>query len=188
VRGGPFAGAELPGGVDHHVDTERAPGDEGWIRLLQRPHRVVVHSKEIGGDLDAAMPQPVGRVVMQQVRDGLNGRQVVDCHDLECWLVAVDDAAQDVPADPAHPIDAHPRIRMICSDLWLTGQQPMVGALAPRTHGPGASTARAERPLVNPDLRDRGRAGLATDLGPELRAIGPWTGSPTPPDGRPRGA
>ncbi len=83
VLGGGGALGEAPGGLDHDVGAELAPGELGGVGLGGHAQALAVDHEGILFDLDAARVDAVHGVVTEQVAQGLGVGEVVDRHELD---------------------------------------------------------------------------------------------------------
>ena len=106
----PFAVGEEPGRLEHDVDAELAPRKRGRVALGQHLDLDVAGADRAVADLDLLAERPERRVVVQQMRHGLRVAEVVRRDDLEV-AAALQMRTEEVAADPAESVDAHPNLR-----------------------------------------------------------------------------
>jgi hypothetical protein len=102
---GLLALGEEAGALEDQVDTVGGVGELG-----RAPHRgdldlLAVHHDALLGGLHLEREDPVDRVVLEQVGEGLRVGEVVDRDDLEVLLASRDGCAEDAPADTTETID-----------------------------------------------------------------------------------
>ena len=106
----PFAVGEEPGRLEHDVDAQLAPWKRGRVALGQHLDVDVAGADRAVTDLDLLPERPERRVVAQQMRHGLRVAEVVRRDDLEV-AAALQMRTEEVAADPAESVDAHPYLR-----------------------------------------------------------------------------
>jgi hypothetical protein len=104
VLGGVRALGEEAGRLDHDVDAEVAPRQLRRIALRERLDLAAVDDQRVPGRLDGGREAPVDGVVLEQVRERLVVRDVVDGDDLDVGAGLVR-RAEDIAADAAEAVD-----------------------------------------------------------------------------------
>src|SRR5215204_5300635 len=69
--------------LDHDVRADVAPGYLGRVPLSEGLDLMVAHVKDVAVEGYVLGPDPVGRVVLEQVSQAIEGHQIVGRHDLE---------------------------------------------------------------------------------------------------------
>src|SRR4029450_186989 len=107
---GPIAVGEEPRRLERDVDAEVAPRKRARVALGQHLDLDVAGADRAVADLDLLPERPERRVVAQKMRHGLRVAEVVRRDDLEV-AAALQMRAEEVAADSAEPVDAHPYLR-----------------------------------------------------------------------------
>jgi hypothetical protein len=98
---------EPAGGLYDHLGAEVAPREGGGVALGEHAETLAINDQVAVLDADLAREDPVHGVVLEQVRQGLGVGEVVDADDVVAVVEpALEDGAEDEPADPAEPVDA----------------------------------------------------------------------------------
>ena len=110
-----LARSEEPGGLDDDVDAELVPGQRLRIALAEHAERRAVDADRVAVDLDSR-EAAVRRVVVEQVREDVRRREVVDRDDVEL-APALEVRANEVAPDPAEAVDpdlqCHPQASLV---------------------------------------------------------------------------
>ena len=103
---GPLVVQEQTGGFEHHVGTDIAPTQGGWIALGGDTDAAAIHHQGTVIDGHLSGEAAVGGVVAKHISDVIDIDQVVDAHHFDVIATAGD--AEDQTADASEPIDANP--------------------------------------------------------------------------------
>jgi hypothetical protein len=98
---------EQPGRLDDHVYVHVLPGQRRGIPLRQHPEGLVVDRDLAFRRCNLVVEDAVRRVVAEEMREDVRGREVVDRDDLEP-RVAVKVGAVKVTSDPPEAVDPDP--------------------------------------------------------------------------------
>ena len=139
VGGGRPPGGEQPGRLDDHVDPERSHGRAFGSRSASTAIGAGVDHDRRFGDLDLAVEAPVGRVVAEQMGEGLRRGEIVDGHHLDVGAHRPG-RSQIVAADAAEAVDADPYGHAVYA-------LPFLNRRAPRCTVPGVSPLDERRPV-----------------------------------------
>ena len=114
MRAGQGGVGEEPGGLDDDVGTDVGPLQGGRVALGERLDLLVADPDRVVGGRHVGVQPAQDRVELQQVgKDGVVG-QVVDADDLDVGTRRTD-GAEEVPADPAEPVDPYTNGHWNCS-------------------------------------------------------------------------
>ena len=106
VLGGVVAVGEEAGRLEHDVDAEILPRQLRRIAQRQHLELVAVDRDAVALRLDSRVQVAEHRVVLQQVRERVRARQVVDRDEVD--ILVAERRPHDVAADPAEPVDPDP--------------------------------------------------------------------------------
>ena len=98
-----LAVGEQARGLEHDVDAEVLPRQLAGVADRQHLEAVAADGDGVARGLHVLRQVAENRVVLEQVRQGLRVREVVDRHEIEFLLA--EGGAQDVAADPPEPVD-----------------------------------------------------------------------------------
>jgi hypothetical protein len=102
---GAVAVGELAGALEHHVDAQVLPRQRAGVLAGEHLEFVAVDGDAVGAAGDGGTEVAQHRIVLEQMRQGLGIREVVDAHEID--LVIGKRRAHDVAPDPAEPVDAY---------------------------------------------------------------------------------
>ena len=97
---------EEAGGLDDDVGADLGPRQIGRIALTEDRDRLAVDGDLCFSGNHRHANAPEHAVVLEQVRQGLGVREVVDAHDLDV-CAALKQSAEEISADAAKAIDAN---------------------------------------------------------------------------------
>ncbi len=140
VQLGLLARGEAAGALEHHVHAQLLPGQLGRVLLGRDAVALAVDDDGVLGRGHRARPVAVHRVVLEQVRQAGRLVEVVDGHDLEVVLFALQGRAKHHAPDAAKPVDCH--LDRHCRLLTL--RRSRVGAEIGRTVGAGVCAVNAQ--------------------------------------------
>ena len=106
MLGGGVAVGEEAGRLEHDVDAEVLPRQLRRIAQRQHLELVAVDRDAVVLGLDVRVQVAEHRVVLQQVRERVRARQIVDRDEVD--VLVAERRAHDVAADAAEPVDADP--------------------------------------------------------------------------------
>src|SRR5918995_243987 len=87
---------------DHDVGADVAPGYLGRVPLGEGLDLMVSHVQDVAVEGDVLGPDPVGRVVLEKVRQAIEGHQIVRRYDLD--VATVHRGFSEQHPDPAETI------------------------------------------------------------------------------------
>src|ERR1019366_5942755 len=108
VLGGGFTIGEAPGGFDHEVDAEVPPRQFGRVFFREHLDAVAIDVEPIPRYAQCAGEMSVHGIVLEKVRQRRGAGQVVDGNEFDIVVAQHLRGAQDVPPDPAEPVDTYP--------------------------------------------------------------------------------
>ncbi len=102
---GIFGGPEKPGAFHHHLHTQRRPVDLGRVLDLENFNLLPANRDGVfaAGDVDAEVPHH--RVILQQVSQSFGVRNIVDCNNLNVWVV--ERGTKNIAANPTKTVDTY---------------------------------------------------------------------------------
>ena len=106
VGRGPVAAGEHARGLHDDIGADVAPGDLSRVALGEGLDLVVAHVQHVAVVGDVLVPDPVCRVVLEQVRQGPEGHQVVGGHHLD--VAPPHGRLGDQHPDPAETVYPYP--------------------------------------------------------------------------------
>jgi len=102
-----FSVREAAGGLEHDVDAEVFPRQLRRLLLGEDLDLVAVDGDAVRAGADVSGIGAVHRVVLEQVRERLGIRQVVDGDEVEIRHARELGGAQHLPSDSAEAVDAN---------------------------------------------------------------------------------
>src|SRR5438552_2071688 len=109
ARAATVAVGEGSAALGHEPDAERLPGELGGVALGKDADRAPFDDEAVLLGADLLAKGPVHGIVLQQVRERLRVRDVVDRHELERLVAQA--GAQNVPADASETVDPDADLR-----------------------------------------------------------------------------